>query len=179
MPLDFGITDLRQRSRFPARLVVFVDNHRADALVKIVTSDHARDYAEFRLHAHCEAPLFAAANLGERELETEWRFGSNIDRRSARPFCMLAGFGIEHPQDFFDAVADEQTINDIAACENRTLFYRLGKSCDYGIARIETLTGQRAIDADLARHARQKPGRADVRKKPDSDFRHRKLIPVA
>ena len=38
--------------------------------------------------------------------------------------------------------------------------------------RHQPLAGERAIGAELARHARQKPGGADVGKKADADFRH-------
>ena len=45
--------------------------------------------------------------------------------------------------------------------------------------RAEALAGQRAIGAELARHARQKPGGADIGKKADADLRHGELEAVA
>ena len=47
------------------------------------------------------------------------------------------------------------------------------------IGVVEALAGQPAIGAKLARHARQEPGGADVRKKADADFRHRELEAIA
>ena len=54
-----------------------------------------------------------------------------------------------------------------------------GRAGRDAIGGSEPLAGQRQIRADLARHARQHPGRADIRKKPDADFRHGELISVA
>ena len=48
-----------------------------------------------------------------------------------------------------------------------------------GVGNAEALARQRAIGAELARHARQEPGGADIRKKADADFRHGKRETIA
>ena len=47
------------------------------------------------------------------------------------------------------------------------------------VGGVEALAGQRAIGAELARHARQEPGGADVGKEADADLRHGEGIAVA
>ncbi len=47
------------------------------------------------------------------------------------------------------------------------------------IGGVEPLAGQRAIGAELARQARQEPGRPDVGKEADADLRHREHEAVA
>ena len=48
-----------------------------------------------------------------------------------------------------------------------------GDAGGHGIVGIEPLAGERAIGAELARQARQEPGRTDVGKEADADLRHR------
>ena len=47
------------------------------------------------------------------------------------------------------------------------------------VGSAEPLAGQRAIGAELARHPRQEPGRADIGKKADADLGHREQVAVA
>ena len=50
-----------------------------------------------------------------------------------------------------------------------------GDAGSHGVGGSKPLAGERRIGAGLARHARQQPRGADVRKKPDADFRHGEL----
>src|SRR5262249_60769276 len=72
--LDLRVPHRIERRRPPARRVLLVDDHRADAFVEIVPVDEARDDAEFGLHAIRERPGLAAPHLCERDLETRRRF---------------------------------------------------------------------------------------------------------
>ena len=47
------------------------------------------------------------------------------------------------------------------------------------VGGIEPLAGERAIGAELARQARQEPGRPDVGKEADADLGHGEDEPVA
>ena len=47
------------------------------------------------------------------------------------------------------------------------------------VGGVEPLAGERAIGAEFARQARQKPGRPDIGKEADADLGHREAEPVA
>src|SRR3954462_10124612 len=51
--------------------------------------------------------------------------------------------------------------------------------CLHCVGSIEPLPGQRTVCAELARQARQEPGRSDIREKADADLGHREAELVA
>ena len=75
--------------RLPARRVVLVDDHRAHALVHVVTIDDPRHDAKLGAHAGLERMAAPVAHLRERELQTGRRFGADGLPRSCRPFRLV------------------------------------------------------------------------------------------
>ncbi len=69
MTLDLGLANGRKRGRPPIRLLVFVDDHRPDPLIKVMPSHHAGNYPVFGAHALVESERLAAPLQRECELE--------------------------------------------------------------------------------------------------------------
>src|SRR5581483_3307971 len=206
MALDLGLADAGERRRPPARLVVLVDDHGTHALVEIVAFDDARHYAEFGAHARRKIPGFAAPHLRQRDLEAERRFGADRGGGLARPIIALA---VERGDDVLDPVMREQAVDGGAMRRQPALARRFSEGIENGVDRhgaaeaveqrrearrrntmggdaggqrvggIEALAGERTIGAELARHARQEPGGADIGEEADADLRHGKLEAVA
>src|SRR4029453_17840710 len=74
VPFDLGRAHCYERGRLPVRRLVFVDDHRPDPLVEIMSTHHTRDYAELGAHALEEIERRAASHLRQRDLETCRRF---------------------------------------------------------------------------------------------------------
>src|SRR5262245_27921829 len=195
MTLDLGLADLGQRRRPPTRGIVLVDDHGPHALIKIMSMNDARHYAEFHAHARFEIPCLAAPHLRQRHFETERRFRAYYGSGFPRPVRISTPrlrFTVKTSENIFDHVPGEQPIDRRPTGCDRPLAYRLvesrqdridrdspgeafeqlrkafrrhamgGNATGDSIADPEAVPCQGAIGTEFARHARQKPRRADI-----------------
>src|SRR6185437_13859299 len=124
MPLDLGIADASETGRLPARLVVLVDDHRSYPFIEILSLDDTRHDTEFGAHASREVPGLAATNLGERDLETERRFGADDGGGFPGPGRVGAlgiRLAVERVEDGLDVRARKQPVDGSAPCRDRPL----------------------------------------------------------
>src|SRR5450631_1275234 len=127
----------------PARPIVLVDDHRANALIEVLSIDDARHDAPLRAHAVRKRPLAAAPQLRQRELEAERRLGADGRGDGAGPFGIIAPnlgttcrrLGVEPREYILDAVAGEDSIDGGAVHGEGPLPRRFRKGAEQRVDR--------------------------------------------
>ena len=186
----------------PARFIVLVDDHRADALSEIGALDDAGRDGEFLSHFVLEARHVAAlADEVQRDLHRLRRFGRE-DRQLL--LCPQVRIGGEAGEDLLKRIGGEQPVDVGEIGEDPCLGRRFGKRVESGgdrlrivgdlglgliepirgqivrgeaeraaIGAVEPRTGQRDIFAKVAGEAREIPAAADIGEQADPGLGHR------